>query len=152
MIPGTKIPAQGSSPKVEALRAIVTEVLKARAIELAPSAVSAEATKTAIDSLSTIGDELETGLDQAGRTGRLVKKRFAAVDRLSDANDDLQLTLDAVAEARATNTFNAEDLDEQLLDLREHLISLALMVARGPSREGEGLAWLLTAAMLDSKP
>lgn len=149
-IPGTSIVANPASPKTEALRALVTEVLKARAVDTAAAAVPKETAESASNRLKKLNSELDTALDHAGRTGRLVKRRFAAADRLADANEDLHLALDSVAEARATNNFNAEDLDEQLLELKQHLVKLAQLVGRGPQVEVEGVVWLRAVATLDS--
>jgi ParB-like chromosome segregation protein Spo0J len=152
-IPGTSIVAPAASQKVEALRALTNEVLKARAVELAPGAVSAESLSKATTSLGDLKSALDGALVQAGKQGRIIKKKFAAADRLSDANEDLELAQAAIADARATGNFDPEDLDEALVALRSNLGKLAVLVARGSGSEaegsdgvGEGLAWLRAAA------
>jgi len=151
-IPGTSISARAASPKVQALRAAATEVLRARAVDLAAATVPKEAAEAATSKLAKLDSELDSALDHAGRTGRLVKKRFAAADRLADANEDIHLAVDSVADARATNNFNPEDLDEQLLELKRQLVNLAQLVARGPQVEVDGVVWLRAVAALDPSP
>jgi hypothetical protein len=147
-IPGTSVSVPGDSPKVMALRALTTEVLQARAVELAPAVVSAQAATEASQTLKKMDDALDSALTLAGKQGRVTKKRFAASDRLSDANEDLALTLSAVADARSTGTFTADDLDDGLADLRTNLAKLAQLLSRGPVGDSAGIAWLRAAASL----
>jgi hypothetical protein len=147
-IPGTSITVSGPSPKVQALRALTTEVLRARAVELAPAVVSAQAATEAAETLRKVDNALDTALTQAGKQGRVAKKRFGPSDRLSDANDDLTLTISAVADARHSGTLNAEDLDDGLANLRSNLARLAQQLSRGPVGESVGIAWLRAVASL----
>jgi hypothetical protein len=146
-IPGTKITAAGPSQRVQALRALTTSVLQARAVEMAKGATPAAAT-AATASLRDIDTALDKALEQAGKQGRVIKRRFAPADRLTDANDDLDLCVLAVAQARATNNFDAGDLDEQLVTLKNTLIKLAQQVCRDSSTQSEGVAWLRDVARL----
>ena len=77
---------------------------------------------------------------------RLVRRRFQAADRISDACDDLALAVEAVAEARSTNNFEPEDLDEILVTLKTNLAKLATIVLRGTTSDAEGIAWLRAVA------
>jgi hypothetical protein len=147
-IPGTSITAPGPSPKVESLRSLTTKVLKARSAAITPTAVTPEGLSAATDSLKTVDAALEKALDQASRVGRVVKKKFAAVDRISDANEDLELAVAAVAEARSTGSFDPEDLDEALLTLKRTLAKLAQLATREGGAEADGLRWLRGAAAL----
>lgn len=151
-IPGTSITVAGPSSRVIALRALTTEVLQARAVELAPAAVSAQAATEASQILKKVDVALDSALTLAGKQGRVTKKRFAASDRLSDANEDLALTISAVAEARSTGTFNADDLDDGLADLRTNIAKLAQLLSRGPVSESSGIAWLRAAASVSDTP
>ena len=85
----------------------------------------------------------------AGRQARIVKRRLAAVDRISDACDDLELAAAAVAEARSTASFNAAELDEVLVTLRINLEKLAGLVLRNSDAKGESVGWL--RALIGSK-
>lgn len=140
-IPGTDIAAPPPTDRVQALGELTTTALRARAVSenrgsAAPAAVSeASATLQAIDAV------LESVLDQAGRDGRVKKRRFAPADRLSDANEDLGLVLEAVAEARSTGNFAADDLDDGLLMLKAKLERLAQQVSKD-ANGGEGVTWL----------
>ncbi len=147
-IPGTSLTAAAPSQTVQALRALTDEALKARSVELAPTGVAPQVLATASAALQKLDAALDGALDQAGKQNRVIKKRYAAVDRLSDANEDLELSLAAVADARSTGNFKADDLDEALLTMRGNLAKLAQLVSRGESSTGDGVAWLRAAASL----
>ena len=80
------------------------------------------------------------------------KVRYAAADRLSDANDDLALALEAVTQARSTSNFDPEDIDEPIRDLRQNLRNLARLVARDSESLPEGLQWLHAVARVPDTP
>lgn len=147
-IPGTAITAAPPSQKVEALKAITTSVLQAKAVELSPNSASPEVLSKANSTLAKFDRELDAALDKAGKNSRITKKRYAAVDRISDANEDLELAVGAVAEARATGNFDTDDLDEALLALKASIARLAQVVSRGATENGlpPGVAWLRSAA------
>lgn len=147
-IPGTSITARGPSGEVKALRAVATEALRARALARGSAVVAPEEVTKAKATLSELESALDKALDQAGKHGRVLKRRLAAADRLGDARDDLQMALTAVAEARSTGTFSPDDLDEVLTEIAGNLQKLAQIVARSPSGEGEGLAWLRAVGSL----
>ena len=155
-IPGTSIVADAPSQRVEALRSLTDQVLKARAVELAPGAVAPEVLTEATSTLGDMVAELDGALAQAGKQGRIIKKKFAAADRLADANEDLELAQAAIADARATGNFDPDDLDEALSAMRSNLGKIAVLIARGPAPAGnessrsEGLAWLTAVANLSS--
>jgi hypothetical protein len=147
-IPGTTITAAAPSQNVQALRAFTTSILRDRAVELSPELVTPEASALASSSLKKLDVALNTGLTRAGKSNRIIKKRFEAADRLSDANEALALTLFAVADARATNNFDPEDLDEVLIALRGHLLKLAQLITRGSDTTSEGVNWLKAVASM----
>lgn len=146
-IPGTTISAAGPSAEVQQLRSLTTKALRARALTVAGGATSAEKSE-AQGVLNDLLGAVETGLERAGKQTRVQKKRFAAVDRLADAHDDLELALAAVADARSTNNLNPDDLDDALLDIAKDLQKLAQLVGRGEPGSGEGLAWLRSVGSL----
>src|SRR5206468_1196887 len=130
VIPGTKLQAPAPAAKVAAVRAVADRVLKARAFEHAKGdATAAEATEAA-KAIEEVGTAVEQGLDKEGRSSRLKKVRYAAADRVADANDDVVLATEAVTQARSTSNYDAEDLDEPLRELRQSLRNLARIVAR----------------------
>lgn len=148
IIPGTSIKVEGPSKKVQALKALTDRALKARAIQLTSRDTDPDVVATAQTSLAEMDAALDKALDRAGKQGRVLKKRYAPVDRLSDVNEALDLVLQAVADARATNTFDPQDLDEGLWATRTRLIKLAQQTSR-PARPGEeevadgdGISWL----------
>lgn len=144
-IPGLSVVAPAQSAAVTGLRTLTDQVLKARAIVENQAAATPSATEAAGDTLKKVGEALERGLTQAGRSSRVIKTRLAPVDRLSDAVDDIRETIAAIAEARATGNFDPEDLDDVLLSMKENLTKLAQFAARDDSKASEGLNWLRAA-------
>jgi hypothetical protein len=145
-IPGTGISVAGPSQKVEALRSLTDQVLQARAVELAKGAATPAAVAAAHATLKKVDEALDVALTQAGKQGRVIKRRFAAADRLSDANEALELAHSAVADARSTSNFNPEDLEDALVELKANVVKLARLVTRGNDSTSEGVGWLRAVA------
>jgi hypothetical protein len=145
-IPGTSIEVPGASKEIQALRELTTRALKARSISRAPQSSNAAETAKAAAFLGQLDAAIIKALDSAGKQVRLVRRRFQAADRISDACDDLALAVEAVAEARSTNNFEPEDLDEILVTLKTNLAKLATIVLRGTTSDAEGIAWLRAVA------
>ena len=150
-IPGTSIKVAGPSQEVQVLRELTTRVLREKSITLAgDKATTAEITK-ANDFLGGIKDTLNTALDRAGKQERVVKKRLAPVDRISDACDDLDLAVGSIADARATGNFDPTDLEEVLSTLKTQMERLSAIISRGPNSDTDGLAWIKAVGKLVSK-
>jgi len=153
-IPGTSISTAAPSAKVEAFRALTDQALKARAVEMAPGAVTPAALTDAGDLVSSMKNTLGESLRKAGKDNLLTKKKFGPSDRVSDANEDLVLASTAISDARSTGNFDADDLSDALLELKANLRLMARVVARGqPAGDqaevpSEGVAWLMAAANL----
>lgn len=149
-IPGTGITTTkpGSNGNNDALKALTDKVLQAKAVEVDPGAATPEQLKEANNALQGVDDALGSALTKAGKQGRVIRRRFQAVDRLSDATESIDLAVKAVAEARQTNNFNASDLDEQLTALKHSLANLARAAGRNPEDASGGLDWLRNAASL----
>ena len=145
MIPGTSIPTTGPSPEIQKLRSLATKALRARAVTVSAGAPANEKAE-AQGVLKDLDAVVDTGLDRAGKQTRIQKKRFAAVERLEDVHDILELALVAVVEAKSTNNLNPDDLDDALSDISRDLVKLAQLIGRGDSGPGEGLAWLRSLA------
>ncbi len=141
-IPGTSITVAGPGKEVEALRQLTTKVLQAKAVASNPGNSSVEAITEASTTIKEVDESIGKALDQAGRQARIVKKRFAPVDRISDACDDLELAVASIAEARSSGNFDAGELEEVLLTLRSNLEKLSAIVARGDQGDSESLAWI----------
>jgi hypothetical protein len=144
-IPGTTLTVQGPDPELMALRQLTTNALQARAMAAAKGGATPLEVAKATNTLVTLDDSLVKALDHAGKQARVVKRRLAAADRVSDACDNLDFAIEAVAAARSTANFDPEDLDEILVTLRSKLEKLAMIVARGTQSTSEGIAWLQSA-------
>lgn len=146
-IPGLGVSVSGETAKVSRLRNVTTQVLKARAAEVAGPAAG-RVHDDALELLEKTRDVVETGLKKAGRDGRVLRKKLGPADRLNEVNEALDLVVTAVAEARATGNFDSMSLDEPLSSLRGSLVSLARIILRGHDDELTAVDWL--TAMLDS--
>lgn len=140
-IPGTSIVPPPPPIGVQRLRALTTSVLRARAVTGGGLAADAD-TVAARQDLERIDSALEAGLTQAGKSGRLKKQRLAPVERLDDVREALELTMTAISEARSTNNFSADEIDESLVLLKAQLTKLAQVVTRGYEGDSEGVEWL----------
>lgn len=140
-IPGTQIVVNGPDPEVVALQQLTNDVLRAKSIAAA-SVASKEELAGANSVLGKFDDSLSKGLYFAGKQARVIKRKFATADRLSDACDSIDYAIEAVATARATSNFDPEDLDESLLALKSKLEKLAVIVTRGSDSSSDGVLWL----------
>jgi hypothetical protein len=140
-IPGTSMTVAGPSQEVQALRQLTTSVLRAQSVKRSSAATPQESTNAAT-LLGNLDKSLIRALDNAGKQARVQKRRIAAADRVSDACDDLAFAVQAIAEARATNNFVEEDLEDALLNLKLTLDKLAAIVVRGSDSKSEVIDWL----------
>jgi hypothetical protein len=147
-IPGTSIAAAAPSAELEALRQLTDTALQAKAIEQHPNLAAADVRAKASEDLQTIDLALDDALAKAGKNNRVTKRRLAPVERLSDVADSVDLATAAIAEARATSNFDADDIDDALIQIQRSLAKLAQMVSRGntSSADRPGLGWLRDAA------
>jgi hypothetical protein len=148
-IPGTSISVAGPSDHIRVLRQFTTDVLRARSIVTASSAATPSEISGATALISNVDQALVKGLEHAGKQGRVVKRRFAPSDRVSDACDDLDLAIAAVAEARASRNFDPADVDESILALKMAVEKLAAIVTRGVDESAsESIVWLRALGQL----
>jgi hypothetical protein len=145
VIPGTKIIVPGPDIELTALQQLTTNALQARSISGAVGKASPDEISAASSALGRLDEYLVKGLNFAGRQARIVKRRLAAVDRISDACEDIDYAVDAVASARATANFDPDDIDEVLLTLRSSLEKLSMVITRGSEPTLEGITWLTAA-------
>lgn len=143
VIPGTSVTAPPRDARVSAMRQLADQALQAQSIAIADaSIVSAGEVAAASDVVARLRDSMDSALQSAGKTSLLRRRRFAPVDRLSDANEDLALCLDAITDARATGSFAPEDLDDELVRMGQSLARLARYLGRSEGTDGDGISWL----------
>ncbi|MGA7159126.1 MAG: hypothetical protein WBY53_19930 [Acidobacteriaceae bacterium] len=147
-IPGTSITVSGPSPEVLALRNLTTKVLQAKSVALNSEAADPGEAGEANRFLVDLNESLVKALDHAGKQVRVQKRRLAAADRLSDACDDIELAVSAVADARATGNFDPIDLDEVLMTFKSSIYKLSAIVNRNSENSAEGLAWIRAVAKI----
>lgn len=156
-IPGTSIPVMQPNRELQRLKALADEALQAKAVATAPSGkVSDSARVTANARVQELSGALDAALDKAGRNARLKQRKVAPADRITDAVEDLNLAVQAIAEARAVGQFDADDIDDALTVLRGSVERLAQLVRLTDSDSspdgaglGDGISWLLAAAVAD---
>jgi hypothetical protein len=150
-IPGLDIEVRGPSQTVLELKEFTTQHLQAKAIAKSSNTLSRQQVEKASVLLKTTDEALDKGLDHAGKQARVIKKRLAAVDWVSDACDKIQMAVAAVAEARATQNFDPADLDEALLTLKSDLVKLSVIVTRGSESSSEGVLWIKAVGEVDAR-
>ncbi|WP_434992157.1 hypothetical protein [Arthrobacter sp. Ld5] len=148
-IPGTQLLTPGPSAVVEALKASTTAILQAKSKTQSHAEVSIAERLAAQQLITTTNSALDDGLDLAGRQGRVLKRKLATADRLSDANDALELALEAAVGAKATGNFSAVDLEDEIAAMRQNLHRLAQVFTRGVDEQTDGLKWLQAISRLE---
>lgn len=141
-VPGLNIDVPGPSAKVEQLRQLTDEVLRAKVVEASGPGVDKAALEKATDFLTTADSAIDDGLTRAGKDGRVLKKKLGPTERLSEVNDAIESVITAVAEARATGNFDPDALDDLLLTMKSNLSVLSRTILRGQSATTEGTEWL----------
>ena len=150
-IPGLNIEVRGPSQQVESLKVFTTKHLQAKAVAKNHGKIRKEDVSKASELLKKTDEVLEKGLNHAGKTIRVTQKRYAAVDRINDACEDLGLAHDAVAEARSTANFDPEDLDDALRALKSRLVGLSLLLTRGSDSTSEGIVWIKSIGEIEAR-
>lgn len=150
-IPGTAIAAPQPAPEVASLKTLTNKVLRARVIEAVGPGAPADLATEASEELTEVRTKLTGAIVTADIKAKQQKRKAAAVDRLGDANEDLDLTVEAIAQARASQSFDPDDIDEALLRMRENLGKLIRAASRGidEASMGEGLRWLRQVTTMD---
>lgn len=145
-IPGLPAPVTvpGRSAAAAAARDVTDKVLKAKAVVAAgKSLTGAAGRKAAEDRIEAVREAFDRALEPAGKDARLQQRRAAAPDRLSDACDDLDLCVAALALARASRSLDEDAFDDAALRLRQSIAKLAKEARRTFAEPGDGTAWLL---------
>jgi hypothetical protein len=145
-IPGTSISVAGDPANVRALQQLANSVLQAKAVQNAGLLVTLKESEAANKTIGQIESAVDKGISLAGKQDRLQQRRIAAADRITDACDDLDYAVQEVARARSVAQFDADDVDEALLSLKQSLEKLAGIVLRGGGEHSEGASWLKRVA------
>lgn len=158
-IPGTSIPVNQPSQTLQRVRALTDEALRAKAVVAAHAGeVSELARMTAHARVEELTDAMDSGLDKAGRNARLKQRKVAPADRITDAVEDMNLGVQAIAEARAVGQFDVGDIEDALVLMRGSVERLAQLVrlsdhdstlSGNQDERGDGVSWLLAAAVAD---
>jgi hypothetical protein len=140
VIPGLGRPVQADTPAVAQVRALVKVAAAARAAVNRDPESAAHA--AAIETFKSIDRSLEQGLDAAGKNARLKKSQSAAIDRINDAADGLDLAIEQIADAKSRQALDEAALSEALVNLRQAMTRFATSTARMLNDESEGVSWL----------
>jgi hypothetical protein len=149
IIPGTSILTKQPSQNIQQLKALTNQVLRAKAV-IASSGTDApnEAVAEASRHVEDMKKAIDGALDKAGKNVRIQRRQVAPGERITDAVEDLDLAVRAIAEARAGARFEADNVEDALVSLRGSIERLAQQVSlsRGDDEPGDGTTWLLAAA------
>ncbi|MET8246184.1 hypothetical protein ABZV31_18215 [Streptomyces sp. NPDC005202] len=143
-VPGLGLAVPAASSRVSAARALNDQILRATAIAKAPDLPDSEKAK-AQELFKEAQDAFNEAIDQAGRDGRVRKRKQLAPARLADACASIDQCVIELVQARTSQSFDEEAFDEAVLKLRESLRKLAQQSGRGIPNPGDGVSWLLAA-------
>ncbi|NUK00276.1 hypothetical protein HRW14_13675 [Streptomyces lunaelactis] len=146
---GVTIP--GATSAVSAARALNDQVLRAKAAAGSTTTVVPEQEKREAQGVfDGVREAFDKAIDAAGRDARLKKRKQMAPARLADACADIDQCVVELVQARASRSLDEEAFDEAVLKLRESLRRLAKQAGRGSAHPGDGVTWLLGAAILEA--
>ncbi|MDH6226811.1 hypothetical protein [Streptomyces sp. MJP52] len=147
-VPGLGLAVPSASSGVAAAKALNDKILQAVAIGKAEDAPETERVK-AMQVYEEAKDAFNDAIDQAGRDGRLRKRKQQAPARLADACASIDQCVMDIVQARTSQSFDEEAFDEAVLKLKESIRKLAQQAGRGIPNPGDGVSWLLAAAVAE---
>ncbi|MGW2466235.1 hypothetical protein [Streptomyces bauhiniae] len=147
-VPGLGLDVPAASAGVSAARALNDQILRAAAMKKAPDLTDSERAK-AQELFDEARSAFDKAIDQAGRDGRVRKRKQMAPARLADACASIDQCVIEIVQARTSQSFDEEAFDEAVLKLRESLRKLAQQSGRGIPNPGDGVSWLLAAAAVE---
>ncbi|MFD5567173.1 ParB N-terminal domain-containing protein [Streptomyces cadmiisoli] len=145
---GLEVPAESSS--VSAARSLNDRILRAAAAVRNTAAGTTDAEKAQNQALLDDAKKaFDEAIEAAGRSARLRKRKQLAPARLAEACANIDQCVDDLVKARSTRSLDEEAFDEAVLKLRLSLRKLAQQAGRGMPSPGEGVSWLLAAAVAE---
>ncbi|MFJ5058535.1 transcriptional regulator [Streptomyces nigra] len=145
-IPGLSgVVVPGAAPAAAEAREFADKVLKARAIFAAPDHFTREEAAEAGELLKTARILMRDSVKMAEGSAKKNALELAPADQLGEATDAVKRSVEALIAARSTGGFDADALDENILELRKQLEKLAQHASRGVQEAGDGLSWLIKA-------
>ena len=146
-VPGLGVTIPAASPTVAKYRSLNNTILRAKATTIASDVhLSEELKRSAQAKIDDFKDMFDTALDQAGRDGRVRKRKQLAPARLAEACADIDQCVVDLVQARASRSLDEEAFDDAVLKLRDSIRKLAQQAGRGIPLPGDGVSWLLEAA------
>ncbi|MEU4209628.1 hypothetical protein AB0F13_06400 [Streptomyces sp. NPDC026206] len=150
-VPGLGVSVPGASSAVSAARALNDQILRAKATVRSSEPDLPDADRSlAQNVVDEAHDAFDKAIDTAGRYARVRKRQQLAPARLAEACADIEQCIVDLVQARASHSLDEEAFDEAVLKLRGSLRKLAQQAGRGLPHPGDGVAWLLEAAVAGS--
>ncbi|MFF0017092.1 hypothetical protein [Streptomyces sp. NPDC005374] len=147
-IPGLDLAVPAASSAVAEARALNDRILRASAAVRSgkPELLDTEkAQEQAV--LDEAKDAFDGAIEAAGRNARLRKRKQLAPARLAEACASIDQCVMDLVQARSSHSLDEEAFDEAVLKLKGSLRKLAQQAGRGLPNPGDGVAWLLEAAV-----
>lgn len=143
VIPGLGRTVKGPSATLSAAKALTDAVLQAKAASQPGSAAPPEVAAEAQKEFGRLKKAINHALDDAGRDGRIKKRKQAAPARLADAGRDIEQCVTDLVMSRASRSLDEEAFDDAVIELRQNLEKLAIEAKRTVQQPGDGVTWLL---------
>jgi hypothetical protein len=151
-IPGLDLAVPAASSVVSEARALNDQILRASAAIRGGNSPLLDSDKAQgqalLDDAKRAFDE---AIDAAGRSARLRKRKQLAPARLAEACASIDQCVMDLVQARTSRSLDEEAFDEAVLKLRVSLRKLAQQAGRGLPTPGDGVAWLLEAAVAEGR-
>ncbi|WP_171168343.1 hypothetical protein [Streptomyces sp. I05A-00742] len=149
-IPGLGVVVPGATSAVASARSLNDQILRAKAaVSSAEHGLADEEITSAKKLVGEAKAAFDSAIDTAGRDARVRKRQQLAPARLAEACADIDQCVIDLVQARASRTLDEEAFDEAVLKFRSSLRKLAQQAGRGLPHPGDGVAWLLEAALLE---
>ncbi|MBN8226007.1 hypothetical protein JYK02_00620 [Corallococcus macrosporus] len=140
-LPGVSVP--DAAPTTKITKALTDSLLQAKALAQAGGKAPPATVEKAAAQIKAAKEAFDRALDPAGRDARLLQRKLAAPERLSDACDNIELCIAELAEASAKRALDETAFDDAVIRLRSMLQKLAKQARRTFPEPGDGVAWLL---------
>ncbi|MFI5965357.1 hypothetical protein ACIA8J_24720 [Streptomyces asoensis] len=148
-IPGLGLDVPAASTAVSAARALNDRILRAAATVRSATALPDSERAEAQALLDGAKDAFDKAIDGHGRDARVRKRKQLAPARLADACANIEQCVIELVQARTSHSLDEEAFDEAVLKLQGSLRKLAQQAGRGMPNPGDGVSWLLAAAVAE---
>ncbi|MBV2354428.1 hypothetical protein KUM39_08630 [Streptomyces sp. J2-1] len=149
-IPGLGLEVPAATSAVSAARELNDRILRAAATVRNMAAALPDSEKAQAQALlDNAKGAFDRAIDSHGRDARVRKRKQLAPARLADACANIDQCVVELVQARTSNSLDEEAFDDAVVKLQNSLRKLAQQAGRGIPNPGDGVTWLLAAAVAE---